>query len=199
MLATPPMNTSRMNTLVDIESAIWRELQACPRDKGHAWRTPVLATTDSLGDPQARVVVLRQVDPPARRLRFFTDARSPKLAQILARPRGVLVLWSPALRWQLRLTVTLAVRTSGSELSSAWLRLRTSRAANDYLGRLPPGSEIDTAAPAAIGAPDISDGERGHLAFVDASVQAIDWLELGDEAPRRARFEPDRTGCWLQP
>jgi hypothetical protein len=188
-----------MTLLPDIESAIWRELLACTHDKAHAWRTPVLATTDSAGDAQARVVVLREVDPGARRLRFFTDSRSPKLAQIQARPHGVLVLWSPALRWQVRLAVTLATRTSGSELASAWQRMRTSHAANDYLARLPPGSALDPGASAVLDAADASAGERGHLAFVDACVQVIDWLELGDEAPRRARFGSDRSACWVQP
>jgi len=187
-----------MVNLREIEAEIWRELHACTRDKTHAWRTPVLATTDAVGDAQARVVVLREVDREARRLRFFTDSRSPKVAQMSTRPRGLLIMWSPALRWQLRATVVLEIRVSGSDVSSAWERLKKSGATNDYLARLPPGEAIASAADAAIAQEKTSSDVCGNLALVDASVQSIDWLELGEDAARRARFERDEACFWIQ-
>lgn len=184
--------------LGDIESAIWRELQACAQDRAHAWRTPVLATSGAQGDADARTVVLREVEPQARRLRFFTDARSAKLAQIEKRPRGVLVMWSPSLRWQLRVQVSLELHRTGPLVSSRWERLASTPAAGDYLGALAPGSELDAGAQSR--SPDAPGARHSpsHFALVDASVHAIDWLELNAQGHRRACFGPDGAQ-WLQP
>ena len=195
------MTTTRSSTLGDIESAIWRELQASARDRAHAWRTPVLATSDAQGDADARVVVLREVEPPARLLRFFTDARSPKLAQIERRPRGVLVMWSPSLRWQLRVQVSLEIHRTGPLVSSRWERLGSTSAAGDYLSALAPGVELDAGVePQSADASDASEaGHRpAHFALVDTRVRSIDWLELHAQGSRRARFAADGAQ-WLQP
>jgi len=185
-----------MSSLQNIESAIWRELQACIRDPAHAWRTPVLATSTEAGAADARVLVLREVEPQARLLRFFTDARSRKVAQIASRTQGVLVMWSPVLHWQLRLEVNLAMAVSGPAVSSRWDRLKGSRSAGDYLSALPPGELLDACVDGVPKAPTIC--SHGHFALLDASVRAIDWLALSTDGHRRARFEADGAH-WLQP
>ena len=50
---------------------------------------------------------------PGSRLLFYTDARSPKVAQIAACPRAALMVWSPRLGWQVRMRARLAVETGG--------------------------------------------------------------------------------------
>jgi pyridoxamine 5'-phosphate oxidase len=179
----------RLESLTAIEAALWRELVAAPSDKTHPWRTPVLATTDGeAGD--ARTVVIRETDPEARSLLLYTDARSQKAAQIARHPLGTLVLWSPALSWQLRLRVRLELQTDGLAASSHWARLKLAPGAQDYLSALPPGSALDS----AIGAR----GERAHFALIEAAVQTVDWLELHADGHRRARFGADGAR-WLQP
>lgn len=180
----------RLETLDAIEAALWRELQAAPHDKQHPWRTPVLATTDGqIGD--ARTVILRDADKAQTTLLVYTDARAGKVAQIAAHPLGTLVMWSPALGWQLRLRVHLQTVTDGLELSSRWARLKLSPAANDYLSPQAPGTPLahtlDTR------------GERAFFALLEARVLSIDWLELHAQGHRRARFGNDATPCWLQP
>ena len=181
--------SARLESLDAIEAALWRELAAAPRDRSHPWRTPVLATTDGRsGD--ARTVIVREADVAARTLLLYTDARSPKAAQIAAYPLGTLVLWSPALSWQLRLRARLELQTEGLAASSHWARLKLAPGAQDYLSALPPGSPLD----GAVGAR----GERTHFALVEAQVQAVDWLELHAQGHRRACFGPDGAR-WLQP
>jgi pyridoxamine 5'-phosphate oxidase len=182
--------TARLESLPAIEAAVWRELQAAPRDKQHPWRTPVLATTDGeVGD--ARTVVLREADATQGALLVYSDARAGKVAQIAQHPRGTLVMWSAALGWQLRIRVQIDVVTDGLELSSRWAQLKLSPAAHDYLSALAPGSPLDT----ALGAR----GERAHFALLEAHVLSIDWLELHAQGHRRARFGIDATARWLQP
>lgn len=186
--------TPRLDTLDAIEAAVWRELEAAVHDRAHAWRTPVLATADALGTPDARTIVLREVEPDERRFVFYTDQRSPKAAQLRDRPEGLFVMWSPSLSWQLRVRATLEMEVHGLAVSSRWAQLKLSPAAQDYLSPLPPGTELD--APSA--GLTHREEDRGHFALVSAEVLAIDWLELHAEGHRRARF--DAGGArWLQP
>lgn len=187
------MNAPRLVSLPEIEAAVWRELVACVRDKQHAWRTPVLATTDGeLGD--GRIVVLREAAPEQKRLLVYTDRRSAKAAQLSAHPLGTLVMWSPALGWQLRCRVALSLDTSGLAVTSRWAQIKLSPAAQDYLSPLPPGTTLDEPTPV----PQPDPQALGHFAVVDAQVQAIDWLELHPDGQRRAIFEADGAR-WIQP
>lgn len=196
----------RLNGLAAIEEALWRELQRATVDRHHAWRTPVLATAGADGQADARTVVLREVDLDERRLVFYTDARSAKRSQLAERPQAVLVMWSPALGWQLRCSVRCTVHTGGLAASSRWERVRQSPSAQDYLSPLPPGTPLegaapDTAAPeedAVAGEPRQRPVEHVAFAVVEAGVTAVDWLELHRAGHRRARFEGG-SGRWLQP
>jgi pyridoxamine 5'-phosphate oxidase len=181
---------SRIDSLALIETSVWHELQQAALQPGHEWRTMALATID--GDvAQARSVVLREVNATARELVFYTDARSPKVAQIHAHPRGTLLCWSSRISWQLRLSVTLAVESAGLEVSSRWARLKLTPAAQDYLSPLPPGSPV-----AARFEPERA--SRNHFAMVTAQVLSTDWMELHADGHRRAHFGPDGAQ-WLQP
>lgn len=133
----------RLATLEAIGDAVWHELDAAVHDRGHAWRTPVLATADALGRPDARTVVLREVDGGARRLALYSDARAAKITQLQARAEAMLVCWSPALSWQLRLALQVEVHHEGLAAASRWARLRLSRGAQDYLAPRPPGAVLD--------------------------------------------------------
>jgi pyridoxamine 5'-phosphate oxidase len=183
--------SQRLTSLPAIADEIWKQLAAAVTDRAHAWRTPVLATTDgSMAD--ARTVILRDVDAGARRLLFYTDQRSAKVAQLLSHPRATLLMWSPALQWQLRCRVQLGLEDDGLAVSSRWAHVKLSPAAQDYLSPLPPGAVLHQAAPTHDAV------ARTHFCVVVAHVMAIDWLELHAEGHRRARFDGDQA-CWLQP
>ena len=195
------MAHSRLELLADIEAELWRELAQAVRDKQHAWRVAVLATVDGQS-ADARSVVLRDVDAATRTLLMYTDARSPKAAQLAAHPEGTLVLWSAALGWQLRLKVALTLETSGLRVSSRWARLKLTPAAQDYLSPLPPGAVIgtatSTATSTAVGEPTPERKSRDHFAVVAAQVQSVDWLDLHRDGHRRALFSA-AGAAWLAP
>ncbi|GAB4040395.1 MAG: hypothetical protein Fur0014_10880 [Rubrivivax sp.] len=183
------MSQARIESLHAIETACWLALAEATRDREHPWRVMTLATVD--GDrADARSVVLRDADAERRRLVFYADARSPKIAQIGASPRGVLVGWWPRPGWQLRLRVSLAVETTGLEVSSRWARVKLSPSARDYLAALPPGTPVDRYQPER--------GSRAHFAVVTATVEEMDWLELHAEGHRRARLA-GAASTWLTP
>lgn len=187
VLEDPPPDPA----LTALEAELWATLGTAVHTRGHPWRTATLATVTPAGEPDARTVVLREADPAARLLCFYTDARSPKVAQMQQQPLGLLVLWSAELGWQLRLQVQLTVETSGLAVSSRWARLQMTPAAQDYLSPLPPGSPLTTPAPAS--------RTRVHFAVVEARVLHMDWLDLAAAGHRRAGFGADGAAHWLQP
>ena len=187
--------TDRLATLAAIESEVWCQLEHATHDKHHAWRTPVLATVNG-ESADARTVILREVDARQKQLLTFTDDRAGKVAQLVRHPHGTLVMWSPALSWQLRCRVLLSLEMTGLAATSRWARIKLTPAAQDYLARLPPGAPLD-----ASGAPDLNATnapKREYFAVISAQVMAIDWLELQRDGHRRAVF--DGAGArWVQP
>ncbi len=189
MPTAAPSGNARIDTLAALGPALWDELARATHQRGHAWRVLTLATVEGLR-AMARSVVLREVRVQQQQVLFYTDARSPKVAQLQQHPLGTLLAWSPALGWQLRLEVQLTVATSGLEVSSRWAQVQLSASAQDYLAARPPGTPVDHFKPER--------GTRAHFAVVTAQVTAMDWLELHPEGHRRARF--DAQGArWLAP
>jgi pyridoxamine 5'-phosphate oxidase len=187
----------RLATLAEIEAACWRELARAAQDRHHEWRTPVLATAD--GDvPDARTVVLREVQTEPRTLVVYSDSRAAKRQQLKAQPQAVLVFWSKRLSWQLRLRVQIDVHTDGLAATSRWATLRASPAARDYLAPLAPGAVLPENVDLNPPADGTAAEHREHFAVLLARVQAMDWLELHRQGHRRAAF--DAQGArWLVP
>jgi hypothetical protein len=181
---------ARLEDLAEIESAVWWELRTATTDVRHAWRTATLATATAEG-ADARTVILREIDAAGRTLTFYTDARSPKVAQLRARPHGTLLLWSPKLQWQLRVRAGFAVHVAGLAVSSRWATLSMTPAALDFLAPRPPGDPLAQATPER--------GTRSHFAVVTAHVSSLDWLELHAQGHRRACFPTGAPAQWLQP
>lgn len=188
-----------LTTLDAIQAEVWRQLASATHDKHHAWRSPVLATAATDG-ADARTVILREVDADARCLRIFTDERAAKVAQLMSHPNGTLVMWSPALGWQLRCRVRLTVQSQGLAATSRWALVKLSPAAQDYLSPLPPGAVLAGDSP---GAPRPAHAAtlpppQPHFAIIEAQVLTIDWLELKRSGHRRALFD-DQGARWVQP
>lgn len=190
---------TRLQTLTEIEAAIWREIGLAALDNQHEWRTPVLASADGDG-ADARTVVLREADPEAGTLAIYTDSRAAKVRQLQAQPRCSLVMWSQRLGWQLRLRARVQAHTDGLAVTSRWAALRMSPAAGDYLSALTPGAPLDAApgeqlnrAPA-----EPTATQREFFAVLIATVEAMDWVELHRDGHRRASFTTTQAQ-WLVP
>ena len=182
----------RLATLTEIEAALWHELTRAVHDKHHEWRTLVLATiggTANQPSPDARNVVLREVNASAKQLTIYTDSRAEKSQQIAAHPTGTVVMWSRRLGWQLRCRVRLSLQTSGPAVASRWESVKLSPAAQDYLSPLAPGRPL-------IESTEVQSTQH-HFAVITATVLSIDWLELHREGHRRAEFG-NEPATWLQ-
>lgn len=214
------MNATSLSgpTLEELGATLWRELAGAAQDRAHEWRQPVLATVCPEFGPQARTVVLREVDVASRTLLLYTDARSPKVAQLQADPRAQLLCWSRTLGWQLRLGGRILVSTEGLDVTSRWALLRHTRAAQDYLSPLSPGQPCDDTGAKTDGdvegdvegegegeaqaSLDRSRGQRAHFAVLRLRVERMDWLSLDPQGHRRAVFDARDaalSGRWCAP
>jgi pyridoxamine 5'-phosphate oxidase len=186
-----PGTAARIESLGLLRRACWHELERATLEREHGWRALALATLDG-SRPDARMVILREVDAQAQCLRFYTDARSRKVAQIGTQPRGTLLAWCPRLSWQLRLQVRLRIDTEEPTVLPRWARLRMMPSSQDYMSPLAPGSPLP-AGPGPGG-----EGPQAHFAVVHAEVEAMDWLELHTDSHRRACFDAQGER-WVQP
>jgi hypothetical protein len=166
-------------------SVVWEQLERACNDRQHGWRTPVLASTDPQGVPNARTVVLREADAAQQQLVFFTDRRSPKVHELQMQPHAMLVFWCAQLQWQLRVNVDFALLTEGERVDRAWARLQRSAAAGDYLQARAPGSLLNTE---TTGKGQEKQLTAHQLCIMVATVQQSDWLALSPTGHRRVRF-----------
>jgi pyridoxamine 5'-phosphate oxidase len=182
----------------NLQTRLWQELTRAPHDRHHEWRTPVLATQGmAQSGPQARTVVLRQANAAAWTVCVYTDARSPKCAELVAQPLSQLTFWSTRLNWQLRVSAHATVAFDGEQVNAAWERVRQSRASADYLSALAPGQLQSPNTLPETGLPDAV--QTHHLAILNFKVISMDWLALSKDGHRRARLMPTGEIAWLVP
>lgn len=172
-----------------LEEKIWQQLLRASVDKHHEWRSPVLVTCGADNWPDARVVILRTAEIDTKILTFYTDSRSPKVTQIAINPQTMLIFWSKRLNWQLRVKANITIKTSGEDVQKVWHKVKQNPSANDYLSTQTPGETMKTEYA------DFLYSATPHFAILQASVQAIDWLELNRNGHQRAKI--DSTGLHL--
>ena len=179
--------------LLETFEAAWRLLGRGAADRRSPLHTPVVASVDADGAPDARVMVLRAAARATAQLRFHTDARSPKCVALDGRRVAVLG-YHPGEAVQLRLSGTARIVTKGTEIDAIWAN-STPFARRCYLVEAAPGTPV--AAPAS-GLPAWVEGRkpeladlvpaRANFALVMIDITAIDWLHLAQNGHRRAAF-----------
>ena len=180
----------------------WAMLVRGAKDRRSPFHTPVLATLRADRRPAARTVVLRHADPDGRTLRFHTDRRSPKFAEIAADPRVSMHFYDPAAKVQLCIDGRATGHAEDEVAGIAWRKTRPmSRVC--YRVEPGPGTGIETPHAVKRNSPG-ADGEAGreHFSAVTIAVDGIEWLYLAAQGHRRALFQWSEEGLsatWLVP
>ncbi|MFU8813213.1 MAG: pyridoxamine 5'-phosphate oxidase family protein [Balneolaceae bacterium] len=120
---------------------LFGELRLALNDRNHPFRFCTFCTTDSVGRPDCRMVVLRGVEKQSRLL-FYTDARSRKTGQIRENPHVCLLFWHPQKQVQLRLYGSAKLHTGNDTAARHWETV-TGGARHDYNLLHPPGTPVD--------------------------------------------------------
>lgn len=178
----------------------WSVIEPGISKRTSAAHTPVVATLDTAGVPQQRVMVLRAADRPQRKLRFHTDARSSKIGQC---GLASVLMYDPEEKIQLRLEGLASVQASGDEVDAAW-QASTTFARRCYMAEAAPGS---TAEGATSGLPNWIEGKqpaedqlspyRPHFVLLWFDIASVEFLYLANAGHRRAKWHWDeRAGNW---
>ena len=177
----------------------WQMLVRGVADRKHGFHACQVATLTSHGAPTIRTVILRGCDPAEHTVRFHTDTRSGKIAEIASNPRGCVHFYGAREKVQLRLDVRFTV-LEGALRDQAWSETRPfSRVC--YQVTAAPGSPVHRPSDVVFDAEATQDGAR-YFRPVVAQVFAMEWLYLASTGHRRARFTVSDgavSGCWLVP
>ena len=181
----------------------WRLLARGVADRRSPFHTICVANVDAAGMPSVRTVVLRGVDVPARSLRFHTDLRSQKAADLARDPRIAVHGYDAGAKVQIRVTGRASIHSEDAIADAAW---NGSREFSRICYGVVPGPGVllgsggDFALPEAD--TEIAAG-RSNFAAVLVRVERLEWLYLAHSGHRRAAFTWDAEGraqpSWLVP
>ena len=175
----------------------WQMLARGVKDRKSAFHTPSVATIKADGSPTIRTVVLRGCDSAARSLRFHTDTRSGKIAELSANPMAAMHFYDHGAKVQLRLSVKLSM-AAGTAYEAAWAATQP-MSRECYQVTQSPGSPIDDPYGVTFDAAATRDGED-HFVPVLAEVLQMEWLYLAARGHRRALFDFEADSkSWLVP
>lgn len=187
---------------------VWTLLATGASSRHSAAHHPVVATLTADGLPDQRVMILRAADRGTSTLRFHTDARSPKVAQISDGASAHVLVYDPEAKTQLRLSGKARVETDSAAADAAWAA-STTFARRCYMAETAPGSASEEA---TSGLPHWIEGQqpteeqvapaRAHFAILLVAFDRIDWLYLANSGHRRAVLTRDGegwSGSWVIP
>ena len=197
-----PSFYSDLNAVFAHAWSILREAPIPSRSRPHAgFRTPTLASCDAEGWPQQRVMVLRDVAcdgadegaaAAAPRLRFHSDRRAPKFAQLAASPKCSVLFYDKASKLQLRASGVATLHEHGDgDATRAW-RESNEASRRCYHVAEPPSAPTsldrlrtleEGVLAAAVGD---ADPPSAHFAAIVVHVQRLEFLYLAHTGNRRA-------------
>ena len=158
---------------------LFRPIERAAKDKASDLRWCQMATTGLDGTAKLRTLVLRGTDRDAHQLLFYTDRRSPKMAEIQARREVSCLFFSSAQQVQYRFSGIATIHIKNSLWQRHWDRLKP-YARRDYASARAPGltGETDYADALAI----------ENFALIACRFTQLDWLSLSREGHQRYIF-----------
>jgi len=187
------MNTSHPVDLAQFLNTAWSALAPQVVANKRKAQVVTLSTVGQGGAPAARSVVLRANDRSRASVDIFTDAATPKCAEITNDPRAALTLWHADLQLQLRLSGTIEI-IEGTQTHAAWSSL-PDLALPNYGVSPPPGSNIPT--PTSY----TRQPDQARFAILRMTLLDMDVVSLAAPIHIRAFYErrDGWRGLWLAP
>ncbi|MEM1131658.1 MAG: pyridoxamine 5'-phosphate oxidase family protein [Pseudomonadota bacterium] len=190
------------DNLDEIAADCWRRLARGAKDRRHAFHQLTIGNSDAQGLPHQRIMVLREADGDARRLRFHTDARAAKVNMVGDGAAVSVLAYDMKAKIQIRMHGTGHIETDTPNADTAW-REATLYARRCYLADPAPGSFTESP---ISGLPSDLEGvepteERSHLgrpnfALLYITIDRMEWLYLAHTGHRRALFTHEDDAGW---
>jgi pyridoxamine 5'-phosphate oxidase len=174
----------------DERALCWAEFERATRERGHAFRQPVVMSVDEEGFPAGRVLTLRAA--VGGKLRFHVDRRSPKFEHWMRQPIAGAVFYDAAGKWQVRVKGLAELHFEDDVARAAWEPCHP-MSKRTYLTTTPPGGELDWDAASAFPVglekrrPTEAESEAGYRNFAVLLLEVIemDSLHLAGEGHMR--------------
>jgi pyridoxamine 5'-phosphate oxidase len=202
---TPP---SFYNDLDASFTQAWDLLSGAKKPRHSPFHTPIVATTDKNGEPQARVMVLRSADIQTRQLRFHTDKRSSKVDELAANNAITVLGYDPVMKIQLRMRGLGRIESNSPTADLAWDKTGLS-SRKCYLAAPAPGAASDIPTSGlkdewATRDPTEAESQpgRANFAILLVDILEIEWVYLASQGHRRAQFtwnDDNWMKVWLIP
>jgi general stress protein 26 len=174
-------------SLPAVLDALWRHIAEALDGRWRAWALPSLVTVAEDGSPRARVLALRGVDAAARRFVFHAYARSYKVRDVAGEERVAVLFFDRDDAVQARFDGTAKLHHADPVAAAAWRDVSGLRRAACAV-EAEPGAPLDDALPFAVLPAADEAAAFTNFAVIVVEVDAIDWLWLGPQDMRRARF-----------
>lgn len=191
---------SYYDDLAETRIQAWALLARGVADRRSPFHAPTVASLGLDGRPRARVVILRGCDVAAHSVRFNTDRRTDKFAELNHDRRVSLTAYDAASNIQLRIEGTASLHTDDAVADAAWAASRSfSRIC--YGTDPAPGTALAAGGDFALPGDDadIAAG-RANFSTVVIKAETLEWLYLAHSGHRRARFElATGEAMWLTP
>jgi pyridoxamine 5'-phosphate oxidase len=190
------------NELDEVLSRAWAMLRRGVADRRHGYHLPTLATVDTNGAPDARIVTLRKADEAQRVLLCHADIRAPKALQIAAGSRATWVFYDTGLKEQIRASGAAFLHHEDELADQRWSASKV-MSRRCYLAPHAPGAA--TPGPDPNLPEDVRDARgftaeraspgRANFAVIRCVVDRLDWLGLSGHGHTRAALSWDTSGA----
>ncbi len=204
----PELTSPHYNDLDGSLDYAWSLIEDGANNRRSAFHTPAVSTVSDNGTPQSRILVLRHADKAKRLLRFNSDTRSPKVAEIAANSKMSVLLYDSETKVQLRLSGNAHTCTTGPQVDEIWHNADR-YARRCYMTQGAPSSMSDhptSGLPASVEGRKPEESElipaRDNFALLIFEAAQIDWLYLATQGHRRARWvwrDGNWQGSWAFP
>ena len=182
---------------------IGREIDALLAEAARSRHSPMHTPVVSTPDGDLRIMVLRTYDPRNRTLRFHTDLRSPKVAQLEGGATIGVLFYDRERKVQIRCRGRARIESDTPLASQAWEE-STAFARRCYLGAAPgeiregPSSGLPAEVEGRLPSEEDLLPSRANFAVLLVEIRSIDWYHLANSGHRRALFKGNEA-CWLTP
>ncbi|NJO02500.1 MAG: hypothetical protein HC880_13135 [Bacteroidia bacterium] len=180
-------------SLEDLEQDLWLRLQRATHQPKEAFYTGVVANRAGYGI-SLRTVVLRKVIIPERKLLFHSDRRSAKIQEIEADPQLSWLFYDNRRKIQLRLAGRAQIHRDDALADQIWQESGLG-SRKLYLATQAPATvlpEPGDAMPKELTEERLNEADVApgwvHFSVVVTKIHFADWLYLGANGHRRARF-----------
>ncbi len=189
-------------SLETVLETAWGLLQESITDRKKPFHTPAVASISADFKPSIRTVVLRGIDQSKKTVRFHTDIRARKYAELTANPYLALHFYDETKKVQIRLETTACLHNRDEVAAEAW-SLSQPMSKICYATPISPGAGL-LVPPAALSLEE-ADLETAYDNFgvVEGAINYLEWLQLSANGHKRAGFRWAADGTlfceWLGP